>query len=177
MNDTIMTIVGNVVDQPRTRKTKNGHVVSNFRVASTSRRFDREQERYVDNSTLFVNVTCWRAMAENVDQSIRKGQPVIVYGRYYTREYTVNEQVRTSYELEASAVGHDLSRGVSRFERVYRAAPTVTISLDKQGIPADESDHWLDLAEPEDGPADADPDVADAPSPREPAGKELAAAS
>ena len=55
-----MTIVGNVVDEPRTRETKNGHTVTNFRVASTSRRFDREQERYVDNSTLYVNVTCWR---------------------------------------------------------------------------------------------------------------------
>lgn len=163
MNDTMMTIVGNVVDAPRTRRTKNGHVVSNFRVASTSRRFDREQERYIDNATLFVNVTAWRAMAENVDQSIRKGHPVVVTGRYYTREYTVNEQVRTSYELEANAVGHDLSRGISRFERVYRAAPTVDVSLDEQGIPADESDHWLDLEEPEETGARNDLGTEDAP--------------
>jgi single-strand DNA-binding protein len=162
MNDTMMTIVGNVVDQPRTRETKNGHKVTNFRVASTSRRYDREQERYIDNATLFVNVTCWRAMAENVDQSVRKGQPVIVTGRYYTREYTVNEQVRTSYELEANAVGHDLSRGTSKFERIYRAAPTVTITVDDQGIPADESDHWLDLAEPvPTGTDTGEPDLSD----------------
>src|ERR1700731_2769365 len=88
MNDTIMTVVGNVVDDPRMRMTKNGHGVANFRMASTSRRFDREHETYVDNSTLFVNVTCWRAMAENVAMSLRKGQPVIVTGRYYSREYT-----------------------------------------------------------------------------------------
>ncbi len=148
MNDTMMTLVGNVVDQPRTRRTKNGYSVSNFRVASTSRRFDREQGCYIDNATLYVNVTCWRGMADNVDESIHKGQPVIVTGRYYTREYTVNEVVRTSYELEANAVGHDLSRGVSRFERIYRSAPTVTVALDENGIPADESDHWLDLEEP-----------------------------
>lgn len=148
MNDTMMTLVGNVVDQPRMRRTKNGNIVTNFRVASTSRRFDREQGQWIDNATLFVNITCWRAMGENVEQSMRKGQPVIVTGRYYTREYTVNEVVRTSYELEATAVGHDLSRGVTSFERVYRAAPTVTITRDADGVPADESDHWLDLAEP-----------------------------
>jgi single-strand DNA-binding protein len=162
MNDTMMTIVGNVVDQPRTRETKNGHKVTNFRVASTSRRYDREQERYIDNATLFVNVTCWRAMAENVDQSVRKGQPVIVTGRYYTREYTVNEQVRTSYELEANAIGHDLSRGTSKFDKIYRSAPTVTVALDEQGIPADESDHWLDLAEPIPGETDdGNPDLSE----------------
>jgi single-strand DNA-binding protein len=161
MNDTTMTLVGNVVDRPRMRRTKNGNTVTNFRVASTSRRFDREQGQWVDNSTLFVNVTCWRAMGENVEESVQKGQPVIVTGRYYTREYTVNEMVRTSYELEATAVGHDLSRGVSRFDRVHRPAPTVTITRDGDGIPADESDHWLDLedsAAPH--PDDAEPEWA-----------------
>ena len=78
MNETTMTIVGNVVEDPRRRQTKNGHAVTNFRVASTSRRYDREQERFVDNGTLFITVTCWRGLASNVDQSIRKGQPVVV---------------------------------------------------------------------------------------------------
>ena len=146
MNDTLITIVGNVVDTPRKRQTKNGHVVTNFRIASTSRRFDREQEKFIDNATLFVNVTCWRQMGVNVDQSLTKGQPVIVYGRYTMREYTVDEQVRTSYELEAVAVGHDLSRGTSRFTRVYQnGASAVTVVKDDAGMPADDSDHWLDL--------------------------------
>jgi single-strand DNA-binding protein len=148
MNDTMMTIVGNVVDTPRRRQTKNGHEVTNFRVASTSRRYDREQERFVDNATLFVNVTCWRAMGLNVDQSIRKGQPVVVTGRYYMREYKVDEQLRTAYELEAVAVGHDLARGTSEFTRVNRSAATVVVTRDEQGLPADESDRWLDLVDP-----------------------------
>jgi single stranded DNA-binding protein len=114
LNDTYMTIVGNVVDAPRMRLTKSGHAVTNFRVASTSRRYDQEQQRYVDNCTLFVNVTCWRAMAENVAFSVHKGQPVLVTGRYYSREYEINETVRISYELEANSVGHDLGRGTQR---------------------------------------------------------------
>lgn len=149
MNDTWMTIVGNVVDEPRRRETKNGHTVTNFRVASTSRRYDREQERWVDNDTLYVTVTAWRAQGDNVAESLHKGQPVVVYGRYYTRDYRVNDQVRTSYELEATAVGHDLSRGVAVFTRMNRQAPPVVVDVDDSGIPADASDRWLDLAEPD----------------------------
>jgi single-strand DNA-binding protein len=145
MNDTMITIVGNVVDTPRRRRTKNGHEVTNFRIASTSRRFDREQEKFVDNSTLYVNVTCWRQFAVNIDESIKKGQPVVVYGRYYMREYKVEEQLRSSYELEAVAVGHDLARGTSQFTRVYQSGPAVTVVPDEDGMPMDESDHWLDL--------------------------------
>ncbi len=147
MNDTYMTIVGNVVDAPRMRLTKGGHAVTNFRVASTSRRFDTEQQRYVDNCTLFVNVTCWRATAENVAFSVHKGQPVVVTGRYYSREYEINETVRISYELEANAVGHDLARGTSEFRKVIRPSVTVNVEVDDNGIPADRSDVWLDLAE------------------------------
>jgi single-strand DNA-binding protein len=147
MNDTAMTIVGNVVDTPRMRITKSGHAVTNFRVASTSRRYDREQQRWIDNCTLYVNVTCWRAMAENVAFSLHKGQPVVVTGRYYAREYEINETMRVSYELEANAVGHDLTRGTSEFRKVVRPAVTENVETDGDGIPADRSDNWLDLAE------------------------------
>lgn len=144
MNDAWITLVGNVVDEPRLRETKNGHKVANFRIASTSRRFDREQERWVDSDTLYVTVTCWRAQGVNVAESLHKGQPVVVHGRYYSREYKSNEQLRTSYELEATAVGHDLSRGTSAFTRVNRSAKPVV--LDSDGIPEDASSEWLDLA-------------------------------
>jgi single-strand DNA-binding protein len=143
-NDTIMTVAGNVVDEPRMRLTKNGHAVTNFRIASTSRRYDREQDTYVDNSTLFVTVTCWRAMAENVAQSLHKGQPVVVTGRYFSREYMVEEQLRVAYELEATAVGHDLSRGTSEFRKVVR--PRGQVEVDADGVPADRSDEWLGVA-------------------------------
>lgn len=59
MNDVQMTIAGNVVDTPKLRRTKGGHYVASFRVASTPRRFDRETNAWVDGATLFVTVTCW----------------------------------------------------------------------------------------------------------------------
>jgi single-strand DNA-binding protein len=145
MNDTLMTLVGNVVDTPNLRRTKSGHLVANFRVASTPRRFDREQNAWVDGNTLFVTVTCWRAMGENVAESLRKGQPVVVLGRYGQREYEREETLRTTYELEAVAIGHDLSRGTSTFERMMRPALSTPVELDEEGRPADETAHYLDL--------------------------------
>jgi single-strand DNA-binding protein len=97
-------------------------------------------------------------MAENVAFSVHKGQPVVVTGRYYSREYELNETVRVSYELEANAVGHDLTRGTSEFRKVIRPSVTVNVEVDDDGIPADRSDEWLDLAEqgvPLDEPAAA----------------------
>jgi single-strand DNA-binding protein len=126
-------------------------------MASTSRRYDTEQGRFVDSATLWVNVTCWRALAENVDHSVKKGQPVVVTGRIFCREYEVNETNRLAYELEATAVGHDLSRGTSAFEKAVRLSG-VQVAVDAEGLPADESDRWLDLADP-DAPADTEGEV------------------
>jgi single-strand DNA-binding protein len=147
MNDTAMTIVGNVVDSPKLRRTKSGHFVANFRVASTPRRFDRDKNAWVDGDTLFVTVTCWRAMGENVAQSLRKGQPVVVTGRYCQREYEREETLRTTYELEATAIGHDLGRGVAQFEKVSRPALSPQVEVDAEGRPADESERFLDLVD------------------------------
>ena len=148
MNDTMMTLVGNVVDTPKLRRTKNDYSVANFRVASTPRRFDRETNAWVDCPTLYLTVTCWRGLAENVGRSLFKGQPVVVTGRFYQRDYTQDEQPRTAYELEATSIGHDLSRGVADFVRTVRPA-AVTVDTDEDGIPADHSDHYLDLVDPD----------------------------
>jgi single-strand DNA-binding protein len=161
MNDTQMTVIGNVCDDPTMRLTKSGHAVTNFRVASTPRRFDRERAEWVDSATLFVNVTCWRALAENVNDSIHRGQPVVVSGRYYCRPYEVNESKRIGYELEATAVGHDLSRGKAEFVKRGRPGGVLDVAADASGLPVDDSRHWLDLesAVPNDTDRSSDGDV------------------
>ena len=145
MNEPTMTICGNVVDTPRLNKTKNGHLVANFRVASTPRRFDREQGSWVDGDTVYITVTAWRALAENVANSLQKGQPVIVSARFCQRDYIKDERPHTVYELEATAVGHDLNRGVATFERVTRSYGAPSLDLDEKGIPADQTADYLDL--------------------------------
>jgi single-strand DNA-binding protein len=147
MNDTYITIVGNVVDEPRPRTTGAGIPVTSFRIASTSRRFNRETGAWEDNERLFVTVTSWRAMAQNVAASLHKGQPVLVTGRLYSREYTKDEVTRMSYELDAVAVGHDLSRGTSEFTKVVRPYAVTSVEVDDEGIPADLTDERIEAVE------------------------------
>ncbi|WP_229073024.1 single-stranded DNA-binding protein [Actinoplanes sp. DH11] len=119
MFDTNIVVVGNVLTAPEWRLTNNSQqLVANFRVASTARRYDRESGRWIDGDSLRVRVTAWRRLAEGVTSSILVGDPVIVYGRIYTREWVdEDKRTRVSYELEAFAIGHDLNRGRSRFQR------------------------------------------------------------
>jgi single-strand DNA-binding protein len=135
MYDTYVTIVGNVLTAPEWRRTKNtGSLVAHFKVASTARRLDRESGQWVDGNSLRVRVNCWRKLAEGVGSSLITGDPVIVVGRLYTRDWTdENNNRRIGYELEAVAVGHDLSRGQSTFTRNRPALSTSAV--EDEGAP------------------------------------------
>ncbi|MGC4759889.1 single-stranded DNA-binding protein [Micromonospora trifolii] len=129
MFDTYVTIVGNVLTTPEWRRTTQSNtLVANFKVASTARRLDRESGRWVDGNSLRVRVNCWRKLAEGVAASVMVGDPVVVCGRLYTRDWTDDAgNHRTLYELEAVAVGHDLSRGRARFLRNRPSMTTSTV--------------------------------------------------
>jgi single-strand DNA-binding protein len=121
MNETSITVVGNVISDVRTRRTADGQRVVSFRVASNERRFDKETGDWVDGDRLFVTVTCWRKLANGVAMSLSKGDPVLVTGRLYTRGYEVEGQKRSATELIATAVGPDLARCGADLLRVRRS--------------------------------------------------------
>jgi single-strand DNA-binding protein len=127
MFDTVIAVVGNALTMPEWRRTERTNaLVANFKIASTSRRYDRTNNRWIDGDSLRLRVTCWRRLAEGVVASIKVGDPVVVTGRLYTREWsTESGERRTMYELEAIAVGHDLSRGLAMFKR-GRANPATS---------------------------------------------------
>ncbi|MEV7983665.1 single-stranded DNA-binding protein [Micromonospora sp. NPDC085948] len=129
MFDTYVTIVGNVLTAPEWRRTSQSNtLVANFKVASTARRLDRDSGRWVDGNSLRVRVNCWRKLAEGVAASVMVGDPVVVCGRLYTRDWTDDAgNHRAVYELEAVAVGHDLSRGRARFLRNRPSMTTSTV--------------------------------------------------
>jgi single-strand DNA-binding protein len=136
--ETLVTVVGNVMDNPRMRRTEQGTDVASFRIASTARRKDRETGDWVDGNKLYVSVSCWRQLALNAVDSLRKGDPVVISGRLSTREYEKDGQRRSSFELEANALGHDLSRGTTVFHRV-RAEPAATFEVIEEEPGADRS--------------------------------------
>ncbi len=122
MNETMTTIVGNVITGITQRKIGDGTRVASFRMASNERRFDKETQQWVNGDSLYVTVTCWRKLALGVNASLVKGDPVIVTGRLFTRGYEVEGQKRSVTELEAMAVGPDLSRCLADVSRARRQA-------------------------------------------------------
>ena len=122
MNEIPVTLVGNVVTDVGATTTPGGAELAWFRLASTPRHYDRALGRWVDGDTSYVRVSCWRHLARNVVVSVRKGDPVVVTGRLRVREWAREDRKGVAVEVDASAIGHDLSRGVSRFDRPARPA-------------------------------------------------------
>lgn len=128
MNDTMVTLVGNAATAVEHRQTTAGVTVARFRLAATSRRWDKAQERWTDGGTSFYTVRSWRALADNVAASVAVGEPLVVQGRLRLREGEQpperGGQRWFSAEVDAVAIGHDLARGTSAFRRVARAPRT-----------------------------------------------------
>jgi single-strand DNA-binding protein len=158
MFDTPVTIVGNVLTTPEWRRTANtGTMLVTFKVASTSRKYNRASEQWVDGASLRVRVACWRKLGENVSLSLQLGDPVIVYGRIYSRDWTDDAgNKRTSYELDALAVGHDLARGVGKFAR--RRAPAATDMLNDETGAVAIGGELTEVMDDPDRPEDLPPD-------------------
>ncbi|MFE4328706.1 single-stranded DNA-binding protein [Streptomyces sp. NPDC056831] len=107
--ETVMTVVGNLVDDPELRFTPAGHAVAKFRVASTPRTFDKQANEWKDGEGLFLTVTAWRSLGENVAGSLQRGMRVIVRGQLKQRSYEDREGVkRTVYEIDAEEIGPSL---------------------------------------------------------------------
>ena len=117
MTDTI-TLTGLVATTPRKITTSEGLDIVSFRLASTPRRYDRGASRWVDGETNWYTITAFRALASNTAESIDKGQRVIVTGALRIREWENGERTGTSIEVEADAIGHNLTHGTTQFTRV-----------------------------------------------------------
>ena len=92
-----------------------------MRVAWTPRHIDRVTGEWTDGHTSYLTVICWRKLADNVALCLRKGDPVIVKGRLSVRDYEKDGTTRTAVEVDASSIGHDMSRGAAHFQRTKRA--------------------------------------------------------
>ena len=116
MTDTI-TLIGLVATTPRHLITSEGLPITSFRLASNQRRFDRPSNTWVDAGTNWYTITAFRQLAINVVGSIQKGDRVVVAGRLRIRDWENGEKKGTNIELDADAIGHDLSWGTASFTR------------------------------------------------------------
>ncbi|WNI31880.1 single-stranded DNA-binding protein [Streptomyces sp. ITFR-6] len=139
MNETLVTLVGNAATGVEFRETQSGGM-ARFRFAVTPRRWDREKQLWADGHTSFYTVWAWRTLASNLTGSVSVGEPLVVHGRLKVREEEREGQRRTFVDIEATAVGHDLTRGTSAFRRVVRADPGLVSRT--WGASAAEQDRW-----------------------------------
>lgn len=107
--ETVITIIGNLTNDPELRFTPSGAAVANFTVASTPRTFDKPSNEWKDGETLFMRCSVWRDAAENVAESLQRGTRVLVSGRLKQRSYETKEgEKRTVVEMEVDEVGPSL---------------------------------------------------------------------
>jgi single-strand DNA-binding protein len=117
MNETHVTLSGWLGGDVALRDAA-GVPVATFRVASTPRRYVRKTDTWEDGDTQWYTVNAWRALAENCDRSLRRGDPVVVHGKLSAQVWTNKAGLEvTTFEVEAAFVGHDLNRGTSEFHR------------------------------------------------------------
>lgn len=122
MNEAQITMSGYVATQPVWRETSTGRPNLSMRVAWTPRRQDQATGEWVDGNTSFVTVICWRKLAENAAVCLRKGDPVLVQGRVSVRDWEDRQGGRrTAVDVNAQAIGHDLTYGVAKFNRIRPA--------------------------------------------------------
>ena len=121
MNETQVTLVGVVATEPRAVVTDDRLRITSFRLVATSRKFDRDQRDWVDGDQVWVNVSCFRSLAVNAAESVHKKDRVLVTGRLRTRTWRTSDgRGGISVDVDADALGHDLSWGTSAFTRIVR---------------------------------------------------------
>jgi single-strand DNA-binding protein len=119
--ETIITVVGNLTDDPELRFTPSGAAVANFTVASTPRNFDRNSNEWVDGEAMFLRCSIWRQAAENVAESLQRGMRVVVQGRLKSRSYETREgEKRTVFEIDVEEIGPSLKFATAKVNRTSR---------------------------------------------------------
>jgi single-strand DNA-binding protein len=112
-----ITVSGLVATTPRHLITQDGLPITSFRLAASSRRFDREQAKWIDGETNWYTITAFRQLAINLATSVSKGERVMVTGKLRIRDWDNGERAGTSVEIEAEHLGHDLLWGTASFTR------------------------------------------------------------
>jgi single-strand DNA-binding protein len=120
--ETIITVVGNLTDDPELRFTPSGAAVANFTVASTPRNFDKNTNEWVDGEAMFLRCSIWRQAAENVAESLQRGMRVVVQGRLKARSYETREgEKRTVFEVEVDEIGPSLRYATAKVNKASRS--------------------------------------------------------
>jgi single-strand DNA-binding protein len=150
-NGNTITIIGNVTRDPELRYLTSGTALAQLGVA-VNRRYMQNNEWQEETS--FFDVVCWRDLADNVSESISKGDRIIVTGRLEQRSWeTQDGDKRSKVEIVADEVGPSLRWATARIEKIRRDGPAGGGSTGGGGggnyePPRDEPKSYDDAEEP-----------------------------
>lgn len=139
MSNDLVTISGNIGNDPTKNETRAGKPVINFRVGSTHRYLDQRTGEWVDSATNWYAVSAFGNLAEHAKASLHRGDAVIVTGRLKVKEWEANGKKGVDVEIVADAVGHDLNWGTSGFARRQRPATVAPDTAPSGTAPSDDS--------------------------------------
>nr|DAH53472.1 MAG TPA: Single stranded DNA binding protein [Caudoviricetes sp.] len=119
--ETVITIIGNLTDEPEIRTIGSGAAVASFTIASTPRTWNRNSNQFEDGQALFLRCSAWRDMAEHCAQSLHKGMRVIAQGRLQQRSYQAQDgSNRTVIELQVDEIGPSLRYATAQVQKIQR---------------------------------------------------------
>ncbi|WP_020393461.1 single-stranded DNA-binding protein [Kribbella catacumbae] len=141
IGETYLAVQGWIGSDIRFKEVSEGLPVATFRLATTPRQFDRSTGGWTDRPTNWFTVECWRALATNVNQSMERGHPVVVTGRFRTTEWQDEEGApRSRLILEAYGIGHDLSKGTATFTKTQPRPQSQELPPPDQDLPTSLTD-------------------------------------
>lgn len=127
MNETQLTIVGNLTADAEVRFTPSGKAVANFTVASTPRTYNKQSGQWEDQEALFQRCQAWNQLAENVSETLTKGMRVVVTGKLRARKFQTQQgETRTAVDLVVDEVGPSLRYATAQVRKVDRSGPVPT---------------------------------------------------
>jgi single-strand DNA-binding protein len=144
MGDVNVTVVGYAGNDPAIKTTKSDVSWTQFRVGTT-RRWRDSQDNWVEGPSMWFTVKAWGSKADNICDSIRKGTPVVVTGRLTEEPFEIQRQTaegvqverRTKLAIETATVAIDLSRGVAKYVRTDRQVPEDQAPVGARNLQAD----------------------------------------
>lgn len=145
--ETVITVIGNLTDDPELKFTPSGAAVANFTVASTPRTFDRQTNEWKDGDALFIRCAAWRQLAENVAESLQKGQRVVVTGALKVRNFERQDGSKgTSVEINVDEIGPSLRYATAKVTKASRSDSSGfgggSGGGNSGGAPAGDSNPW-----------------------------------
>jgi single-strand DNA-binding protein len=122
---TTVTFEGNLAGDPQIRFTGSGKQVTELTVLVNQRRQNSEGE-WVDGEPTRLVVRAFKTLAENIVESLVKGDRVFVHGTVTTEAWTDKHsgEKRTAQRVLAEVVGPSLRWATARITKTTRSSAT-----------------------------------------------------